>query len=256
MCPTTPPIRVPATAALVALAVSVAASAVAAPPPAPAPTVQPAPPAMAEEASAQHGPAEPANRDTPRPHGGWGGIDTSVTRINGQSAQLFGFAGGFMAHRRFTVGFAGEGIASFVEADRDLFRAKSTEAANASPHFVEGGWGGVLLAWEPWSHAFVHPVVSATIGVGAVTYSQRVDEDGWDAAWDVHADVETSEGRPVGLFGVTDLGAGATMAIARWARLDATASYRFVTGVDDLDGLRDSELGGPAFGLGLRFGAF
>lgn len=194
---------------------------------------------------------EPARE---RRHGGWGGIDTSVTSINGQPTQLFGFSGGFMANRRFTVGFAGQGIASWVEADDGLFN-KGT-GYEGDPHFIDGGWGGLLLQWEPWSQAFIHPNLSATFGVGAVTYSERVNEDGWDDAWDVHADVETDEGRPVGLFGVTELAAGGTLNVARWCRLDVEASYRIVSGVDDLDGLEDGELGGPAFGLGLRFGGF
>ncbi len=198
--------------------------------------------------------------------GGWGGLSLGVTEVNNGPATLFGFAGGVQMNERFTIGFAGEGIASWAEADPGLFpdgKARggdedwdSERGGDGSEHYIEGGWGGLMLAFEPWSDAFIHPVVSATFGVGAITYSQRQHEDGWDDSWDVNADLETDDDRPVGLFGATELSAGAALNLSRWCRLDGEFSYRWVSGLEDFDGVDDSEMSGPTIGLGLRFGAF
>ena len=189
--------------------------------------------------------------------GGWGGIETAVTSINGSAATLFGFRGGFMTGHRFTIGFAGAGIATPVEADRGLFKSTSRVAADAgSGHYIEGGYAGLLLQWEPMPRWVIHPHVSATLGAGAATYSQRYDEDGWDSAWDVNGDIETDEERPATVFSVADLRAGGTLNMTRWARLDAYLGYRHIGSMTDMDGLTRAELGGFSLGLGLRFGAF
>lgn len=204
-----------------------------------------------------------AELDERRSVGGWGGLTLGVTQINNGPATLFGFAGGVQFNERFTVGVAGEGIASWARADAGLFDDKANRdddvelfEGRQSDHFIEGGWGGLHLAFEPFSRWPVHPIASATFGVGAITYSQRTNEDGWDDDWDVHADVETEEDRPVGIFGVTDVAAGASVNLARWCRLDGEVSYRWVSGLEDFEGVDDDEMSGLGFGLSLRFGAF
>ena len=191
--------------------------------------------------------------------GGWGGIETALTSINGSAATLFGFRGGYMTGHRFTIGFAGVGIASHVDADPDLFKSNvsSVRAEDFGPgHYIEGGYGGLLLQWEPLPRWVIHPHVSATLGGGAATYSQRENEDGWDSSWDVSGDIETEEDRPATVFAIADLRAGGTLNMTRWARLDASLGYRHVGGMSEIDGLSRAELGGFSLGLGLRFGAF
>lgn len=222
-------------------------------PPAEAASAKPPGEAASEDIAAA---AEEVPFDDPnerRRVGGWGGLTTGVTQINHQAAQTFGFAGGVLFNERLTVGVAGAGIASWVEADGDLFKRVGPDAA---PHFVEGGWGGLHLAYEPFSRFFVHPMVSATLGLGAVTYSQRQLDDGWDDDWDIDAEIHTEEDRPVGVFGATEVAAGGTLNVARWCRLDVTVAYRWISGLDEFEGLTNAELGGATLGLGLRFGSF
>ncbi len=218
---------------------------------------------VAPEEAAIVDPTEPhvlfGGRNSAR--GGWAGMTTSVTSINGSAAQLVGFRGGYMMGHRFTIGLSGSGIASYVEADEDLFksnRASRLESSdnNGVGHFVEGGYAGLLLQWEPLPRWVIHPNFSATLGGGAVTYSQRGNEDGWDNGWDVDGGLATEDERPVGVFSVADLRAGGTLNMTRWARLDANIGYRHVGGMTDLDGLSREELGGFSLGLGLRFGRF
>lgn len=195
--------------------------------------------------------------------GGWGGLTTSVTSINGSAAQLVGFRGGYMIGHQFTIGLAGVGIASYVEADQELFKSNAGsrwdsydgDGDNAA-HFVEGGYAGLLLQWEPLASWVIHPNLSATLGAGGVTYSQRGNEDGWDTDWDVEGDLATDDDRPVGVFSVADLRAGGTLNMARWARLDGHLGYRHIGGMTDIEGLSRRELGGFSVGLGLRFGRF
>jgi hypothetical protein len=199
-------------------------------------------------------------RDSAR--GGWGGISTSVTSINGSAAQLVGFSGGYMIGHQFTIGIAGSGIASYVEADEDLFKSNGggsrwdSYESDGAGHFVEGGFAGLLLQWEPLPSWVIHPNLSATLGGGAVTYSQRGDEDGWDADWDVEGEFSTEDERPVGMFSVAELRAGGTLNMTRWARLDAHLGYRYIGGMSEIDGLSREELGGLSLGVGLRFGRF
>ena len=190
--------------------------------------------------------------------GGWGGIDTAITSINGQPAQTLGFRGGYMMGHRFTIGFAGAGIISYVEADGDLFKSNGSRLAadGESPHFVEGGYGGLLLQWEPLPRWVIHPNASATLGAGAVTYLQRADEDGWDTDWAIDADIATEDKRPETVFGVADLRAGGTLNMTRWARFDVHLGYRHIGGMSEFDGLSRRELGGFSLGAGLRFGHF
>ena len=188
--------------------------------------------------------------------GGWGGLGTQVTSVNGSPAQLVGFGGGVMLDHAVTLGFAGFGIATSVEADQALFKARGSGTSNDAPHFIEGGYGGLLVGVEPWSYSLFHPSFQGIFGAGALTYSQRQYEDGWDESWDIDSTICTEDERPVGLFRVAELTAGLTVNVARWCRADVNAGYRWVGGLTEFEGVTSAELAGSSLAAGVRFGRF
>ncbi|MFZ1729098.1 MAG: hypothetical protein WBQ23_06980 [Bacteroidota bacterium] len=44
--------------------------------------------------------------------------------------------------------------------------------------------------------------------------------------------------------------------VTEWFRISAGASYRFVSGLNELQGIEDKDLSGPSGSLSMKFGAF
>ena len=97
----------------------------------------------------------------------------------------------------------------------------------------------------------VHINVQTLIGAGGVThrtdfYENLLDEDGPDAR---------HYGRREALF-VAEPAVNIELNVTEWFRISAAGSYRFVSGVNEMRGLDDSDLSGPSGTLALKFGGF
>jgi len=167
-------------------------------------------------------------------HTGFGGPQSSVTWIDGEPGVLVGASGAWVINGVFALGGAGYGIATTHYAP---------ELADGQRQTLEGGYGGLTMEFIMRPEQLIHFSGGVLIGAGGfeLMTGPRTDADR----------VTTHETA----FFVTRPEAGVTLNIASFMQARLTGAYRVIVG-SDLPGYSDRNLGGPEFGLGLRFGKF
>lgn len=184
---------------------------------------------------------------SPVQHGGFGGVVTKMTAIQGEMGLMVGGYGGWLIDHRLMIGGGGYGLASSIRARGE---AEEAYAMNGERLYVEFGYGGVMLEYILAPHRLVHVNVQALVGAGGVNYR----EDWYDDFLDDNAD-HHRHGRTEALF-VVEPAVNVELNLTEWMRLSAGASYRFVNGIDELRGIEDKDLSGASGQLSLKFGAF
>ncbi|MEY3050892.1 MAG: hypothetical protein RLY31_677 [Bacteroidota bacterium] len=104
--------------------------------------------------------------------------------------------------------------------------------------------GGFWLGYTPLQQKVLHPYGSVRMGWGKARRS----------ATDLQTNQLVGEGDDE-LFVLTPE-AGLELNVFSFCRIAATASYRWVNGLDNLGNFRDSDLSGMGATLTLKFGAF
>jgi hypothetical protein len=181
-------------------------------------------------------------------HGGFGGLVHKLTSIRGEAGLLMGGYGGWLINHRFMIGAGGYGLVTNVRASAESEAAYSpfNEAL-----YIEFGYGGLMLEYVIAPSKLVHVNLQALVGAGGVThrnnmYDNLLDEDGPDVR---------RYGRREAVF-VTEPAVNVELNVTNWLRIAAGGSYRFVSGVNEIEGLTNKDLSGPSGNLALKFGAF
>ena len=187
---------------------------------------------------------------SPVEHGGFGGVVSKMTSIRGEMAYMVGGYGGWLIDHQLMLGLGGYGLASNVRAES---AAEQAYAPDGTPLYVEFGYGGLMLEYILTPHKLVHVNAQLLVGAGGATYRENWYGD-WDDDW-MDDDRNHHYGRHEALF-VTEPSVNVELNLTDWMRVSAGASYRFVSGVDNIVGLKNSDLSGASGQLSLKFGAF
>ena len=184
---------------------------------------------------------------SPIEHGGFGAAVAKMTPIRGEMALIVGGYGGWLINHQLMLGGGGYGLVSNIRASND---AEAAYSPYGEQLYVEFGYGGVMLEYIMAPSKLVHLNVQALIGGGAVTYR----DDWFDGMYNDNYN-SRHYGRTEALF-VAEPAVNVELNVTEWFRVSAGASYRFVTGADELIGLENKDLSGPSGQLALKFGAF
>ena len=191
-------------------------------------------------ASSGSSPASPGEADrtllsSDVAHGGFGGPQVKVTALAEQAALLVGGRGAWVIGHSLTIGGAGYGLPTRVDAPQQV-QGTATGAA------LSFGYGGFQVGYIVFPHDVIHFSGSLLIGGGGVSIVERRGQ----------ADSQTVDS--AALF-VLEPEVAMEVNITRTIRGAVNLSYRYVSD-SGLPGLSSSRLGGPATGAALAFGWF
>lgn len=176
-------------------------------------------------------------------HGGFGGPVVKFTRMKNEFGVLVGGRGGWIINHTLSIGGGGYGLVNPITAD-----------TNAIPVFLPYhepvlgmGYGGFELEYISHSGRLAHSTWTLLVGAGGVGYQERRNAE-WDwnedqrhPAWDS--------------FFIVEPGVNLELNVTAFFRLDAGASYRFVSGIEKF-GLVTSDVAGASVNLTFKFGKF
>ena len=174
-------------------------------------------------------------------HGGYGGPVVRVGSVLGEPAVFAGGYGGWFINRTIMLGGGGFGLVNNISAPDEA------GLINGRQPSVGLGYGGAMIEFTGSSNSLVHYTAHLLVGGGGAGYYLRHDND-WDTDDDSHRNDSDA-------FFAMEFGVGVELNVASFFRINAGGSYLFVNGVE-LPGLADSDIGGPAAYLALKFGKF
>jgi hypothetical protein len=168
-------------------------------------------------------------------HGGFGGPQVKVTALAEQAALLVGGRGAWIIGHSLTIGGAGYGLPTRVDAPQEA-KGTATDAA------LSFGYGGFQVGYIFFPHDVIHFSGALLIGGGGVSIVERRGQ----------SDSQTVDS--AALF-VLEPEIAMEFNITRAVRGVVDLSYRYVSN-SGIAGLSSSRLGGPATGLAIAFGSF
>jgi hypothetical protein len=168
-------------------------------------------------------------------HGGFGGPQVKVTPLAEQAAFLVGGRGAWIIGHSLTIGGAGYGLPTRVDAPEQA-------AGTATDAALSFGYGGFQVGYIVFPQDVIHFSGSLLIGGGGVSIVERRGQ----------SDSQTVAS--AALF-VLEPEVALEFNIARTVRGAVNLSYRYVSD-SGIPGLSSSRLGGPATGAALAFGWF
>jgi hypothetical protein len=122
---------------------------------------------------------------------------------------------------------------------------------NNEPLYLNFGYGGFVMEYTIAPNDLLHFTVQALIGGGGVHYR----EDWFDGHNDDWFDDNPRHGKTDMVF-VVEPTASVEMNLTPWFRVSAGASYLHVSGIDELQGIKNDDLKGLSGNLTFKFGAF
>ncbi len=180
-------------------------------------------------------------------HGGYGAVSLRLTSIQGTDALLVGGYGGWLIDHRLMLGAGGYGLVTDIRARPE---AQQLYGWNNEPLYVNFGYGGFVMEYTLAPSSLVHITVQALIGGGGVQYRED---------WFDHDDEWNNDTRRHGstdMVFVVEPTANVEVNLTPWFRVAAGASYRHVSGIDELQGIENDDLKGLTGNLTFKFGAF
>jgi hypothetical protein len=176
--------------------------------------------------------------------GGYLGVNTKFTEINGQEALFTGGEVAFVVNRSFNIGVEGYGMVNHVRSNN--------LSVGGDRLYVQMGYGGLHLEPVIYSESVIHltvPVLLGAGGVGETTRPYWIEDNG---NFDIETDLRYGESD---YFFVAEPGLRLEVNLFKFLRVAGGASYRFMTDVE-MGGLETQDLKGFNADLSLRFGWF
>lgn len=180
-------------------------------------------------------------------HGGFGGPVVKLTTIRGEIGSLVGGYGGWLIGHQLLLGGGGYGLVNDIRADAS---AEQRYTIDQRPLFVEFGYGGLVLEYVAAPSRVVHFSVMTLLGAGSATYRENRLDD-WNFDSHGHSRIDRMDA----LF-VAEPQVNIELNMTDWFRITLGGSYRFVSGLNDLTGLSNTDLSGPAGSVAFKFGSF
>jgi hypothetical protein len=172
--------------------------------------------------------------------GGFGGPVLKMTRLHDSFGFLVGGRGGWIINHTLSIGGGGYGLVNRIEGPDGI--------PGMTDPLLSVGYGGLEIEYIRRSGRLVHPVISLLLGAGSAGYRESWEED-LDPGND-------GEDNPTwDSFFIAEPGIAVELNVTGFMRIDAGASYRFVSGLDKND-LTASSIGGPSAVLAFKFGKF
>lgn len=171
-------------------------------------------------------------------HGGYGGLFTKITPMNGSAALMLGAEATWLIDDQAYVGVQAQGLINEVDAN--------TMQSNGQPYLLWVNEAGLRGGYIHHSEDLVHFSAGAFLGIGSL---QLADRYFW---WDP-AKVETLGDEEY--YFVAEPEVAAELNVTKWMRTKVAGSYRIVAGAD-ANGMTSGDLGGPAGSITLMFGSF
>lgn len=180
-------------------------------------------------------------------YGGWGGATTFFSQINGQDAMFTGGEGAFVFKKNFYIGGAGYALLTPIETG---------ECVDGRKTFYEMAYGGLLMGLTLFPNRAISFNIHALAGVGMggtgylsedIDIQNIEDFDDWD---DIEFNIVSKN-----KFFVLEPGVDVEVRIAKFFRVGATASYRYIFENKDFMN-NNQDLSGYSVGLYMRFGSF
>lgn len=171
-------------------------------------------------------------------HGGYAGIVTKVTPINGEAAVMLGLEGAWTIDNSMYVGVQGVGIVNNIEADK--------LQPNGKPYLMWINEAGGRIGYIHNDEDMIHFSAGALIGAGSIQLADRYP-------WRDPSRVETLGDQDY--YFLVEPEVAAELNITSWMRAKVAGSYRFVTGVET-EGIENSDVSGPAGSFTVMFGSF
>ena len=173
--------------------------------------------------------------------GGYLGVNTKFSEINGQDALFTGGEVAFVINRSFNMGFEGYGMVNHVRSNN--------LSIDSDRLYLQMGYGGLRLEPVLFSESVIHLTAPVLLGAGETIRPYWLEEDGI-----IDIDTDLSYGDSDYFF-VAEPGLRLEVNLFKFMRLAGGASYRFMTDVD-LGGVQTQDLKGFNADLSLRFGWF
>ncbi|MFW5808225.1 MAG: hypothetical protein ACOCWH_04140 [Spirochaetota bacterium] len=152
---------------------------------------------------------------------GFGGFHMSSMKINGKQAYFSGFRGAAVFDRTFVLGVSGSSL------DYPVRRDDITGAPYQGEYpYVQVHYGGLFTGYNLNPEDLINLSVTATIGGGALYYSDVPDDDD-DDDWRIDREAGIED------FFVFEPVVMAHLNVTRWMRVGAGASYRYTKGIDN-----------------------
>lgn len=170
--------------------------------------------------------------------GGFGGPVVKFTTVKDRGVVMVGGRGGWIIGHSLVIGGGGYGVVTEVDAPGQVLPGEG-------PLDLKFGYGGFELEY------IVHPNSLGHFGVGTLI-------GGGDAHFVKDVGPVTRSTQTVGesdAVVVVEPAVNAELNVTPWFRLNAGASYRWVSGIDQA-GLKNGDFGGMAATLTLKFGTF
>jgi len=176
-------------------------------------------------------------------HGGFGGPAVRLTKVKDEFGLLVGGRGGWIINHTLCIGGGGYGLVNYIPVDPLM---DESEIPLKDP-VLGMGYGGFEMEYVHNSSRLVHSTFNLFVGVGGVGIRERQDGIGEWEHDDHHMNWDS--------FFIVEPEFNAELNVTSFFRLNAGASYRFVSGVDKY-GLTNADIGGPSVVLMFKFGKF
>lgn len=165
--------------------------------------------------------------------GGWGAPIFEYSNLD-EDVQTVSGGGGALVLNDFYLGGYGMGKLEFS-------KSYTADEEKDNLNFKHGGF---WIGYTPLQTKVVHPYASVKLGWGKARFETINLKNG-----------ETLNSLKDNIF-VTTPEIGLEVNVFSFFRIAATASYRWVNGIDDLPSFTDDDLSSFGLGLTLRFGGF
>jgi hypothetical protein len=179
--------------------------------------------------------------------GFFGGPEMKITNINNQTGLLIGGRGALLINSTFSIGLGGYGLVTSHEVPD--FKIIPNRGYDSSA-YTRVGYGGLTLGVTVEPAKIVHITAGLLIGAGGAAYTSSYTYD-WGDSDDNHH--YTTFERST--FFIAEPSIGAELNILKFMRMELSASYRFISGLD-LSNTSNKDLSGFSGNLIFKFGKF
>lgn len=185
--------------------------------------------------------------------GGYGAPEIKVGPVNGQTSLFLGGRGGWIIGHKFIIGGGGYGMTNnntFMEDPAN--KPPSVGADSTRVIKLDMGYGGLLLEFIALPKKAIHLSFPLLIGAGGTNLGAETyvgQSSYYPEGWATYEYIENTS------FFVLEPGVFVELNMAKFFRISAGGTYRFITGTN-LDRLSSNDLSGFTFALALKFGSF
>jgi hypothetical protein len=169
-------------------------------------------------------------------HGGYGGPELKMTSVSSTAAMLVGGQGGWIIGHSLTLGGAGYGLATRVDAPDQT-------GVPLGDSRVQLGYGGLRVGYTFTPHKLFHFSAGILVGGGGIAILEH------------HNDGSESRLLRSNAVFALEPDVAVELNINWFMRAGFSASYRYL-GDSRIAGLSAGNLSAPAAGAVLKFGAF